>query len=238
MLRRQNSTESGQVIVIFAFAFIAIIMMLALLFDGARALVLRREMQDASDAAALAGANVIQGLSPKGCSAVTGPPPGAPVAAVVAAAKASVAANLPDYPQANVIVTCVTDSGMVNQGVKVRLDDDSPTFFGQIFGGGPLSVATDSSAVNGNDITGQFSVVLLDPYNPTWPSGFRGCPSFLLSGGPTLTFESTIYVDSACLAVNGGAFSTNGNSATLTFVTVPPNPRRPCASKASTSRQP
>jgi len=40
MPRRQTSSESGQVLIIFAFAFIAIIMTLALLFDGARGLVL------------------------------------------------------------------------------------------------------------------------------------------------------------------------------------------------------
>jgi putative Flp pilus-assembly TadE/G-like protein len=219
MLRRKSSTESGQVLIIFAFAFIAIIMMLALLFDGARALVLRRQMQDASDAAALAGANVIQGLSPKQCSASAGPPPGAPVAAVTAAAKASVAANLPNYPQANILVTCVADPLMLNQGVTVRLDDDSPTFFGSIFGGGPLSVATDSSAVNGNNALNNYSVVMLDPSHLNWPNGQRGCPSFQLSGGPTVKFDSAIYVDSTCTAANGGAFSTNGNSASLTMGT-------------------
>jgi hypothetical protein len=217
MLRRKSSSESGQVLVIFAFAFIAIIMMLALLFDGARALVLRRQMQDASDAAALAGANVIQGLSPEQCSANAGPPPGAPVAAVTAAAKASVAANLPNYPQAKVIVTCAADAWIDNQGVKVRLDDDSPTFFGSIFGGGPLSVATDSSAVNGNNLTNNYSVVMLNPSHLNWPNGQRGCPSFLLSGGPTVRFDSAIYIDSSCTAANGGAFSTNGNSASLTL---------------------
>jgi hypothetical protein len=219
MLRRKSSSQSGQVLIIFAFAFIAIIMMLALLFDGARALVLRRQMQDASDAAALAGANVIQGLSPTQCSATAGPPPGAPVAAITAAAKASVAANLPNYPQADVIVTCVADPLMANQGVKVRLDDDSPTFFGQIFGGGPLSVATDSSAVNGDNLRNTYSVVMLNPSNLAWPQGQRGCPSFLLSGGPTVRFDSSIYIDSTCTAVNGGAFSTNGNSASLTMGT-------------------
>jgi hypothetical protein len=230
MLRRKSSSQSGQVLVIFAFAFIAIIMMLALLFDGARALVLRRQMQDASDAAALAGANVIQGLNPPQCSATAG---GLPDAAVSKAAKDSVAANLPNYPRANVVVTCIDDPSMLNQGVKVRLDQSSPTFFGAILGGGPLSVATDSSALNGNDIKGQFSVVLLDPYlspyapipdNATWNTGYNGCPSFLINGGPTLTFESTIYVDSACSAANGGAFYVNGNSAVITFVSVPPNP--------------
>ena len=216
MSRRKPSSESGQVLIIFAFAFIAIIMTLALLFDGARALVLRRQMQDASDAAALAGANVIQGLSPKQCSLAWGPPVGTPVAAVTAAAKASVAANLPNYPQANVIVTCVDGTQWDNKAVKVHLTDDSTTFFGQIFGGGPLTVSTDSSAVNGNFAQNNYSVVMLDPSNLSWPNGQRGCPSFLLSGGPTVRFDSAIYIDSTCTAVNGGAMSTNGNSASLT----------------------
>ena len=217
MLRRKSSSQSGQVLIIFAFAFIAIIMMLALLFDGARALVLRRQMQDASDSAALSAANVIQGLASKQCSATAGPPPGAPVAAVIAAAKASVAANLPHYPQANVVVTCVADPLMINQGVTVRLYQNSPTFFGSVFGGGPLSLQTDSSAVNGNNGQNNYSVVMLDPSNLLWPNGQRGCPSFLLSGGPTVRFDSAIYIDSTCTAVNGGAFSTNGNSASLTM---------------------
>jgi hypothetical protein len=216
MIRRRTSAESGQILVIFAFAFIAVLMMLALLFDGARALVLRRQLQDASDAAALAGANVIQGLSPKGCSATVGPPPGAPMAQVIAAAKASVAANLPNYPQSAVVVTCVPDATWMNYAVKVSLGDFSPTFFGSIMGGGPLAVNVDSSAVNGNAAGNQYSVVLLDPSHLTWPNGQRGCPSFLLSGGPTVRFDSAIYIDSSCTAVNGGAFSTNGNSASLT----------------------
>jgi hypothetical protein len=215
MLRHKRSSESGQVLIIFAFAFIAIIMMLALLFDGARGLVLRRQMQDASDAAALAGANVIQGLSPKGCSDTLGPPPGPPKAAIIAAAKASVAANMPNYPQANVIVTCV--EGYDNYGVKVTLNMNSATFFGQIFGGGPLSVATDSSAVNGNTSINNYSVVMLDPSYLSWPNGLRGCPSFLLSGGPTVRFDSAIYIDSRCVVANGGAMSTNGNAASLTM---------------------
>jgi hypothetical protein len=215
MLRRKPSSQSGQVLIIFAFAFIAIIMMLALLFDGARALVLRRQMQDASDAAALAAANVIQGLSPKGCSATFGPPPGAPVAAVTAAAKASVAANLPNYPQSDVVVTCA--ASWDNFGVKVRLQRDSPTFFGSIFGGGPLTVATDSTGVNGNTSANNYSVVMLNPSYLSWPNGLRGCPSFLLSGGPTVRFDSAIYIDSRCVVANGGAFSTNGNSASLTM---------------------
>jgi hypothetical protein len=216
MIRRHSSTESGQVLIIFAFAFVAIIIMLALLFDGARGLVLRRQMQDASDAAALAGANVIQGLTTKGCSTTPGPPPGAPQAAVVAAAKASIAVNLPNYPQADVVVTCVADAVWKNFAVEVTLSGTSPTFFGSVMGGGPLTVATDSAAVNGDAAGNQYSVVLLDPSNLSWPQGDRGCPSFLLSGGPTVQFDSAIYVDSSCSAANGGAMATNGNAASLT----------------------
>lgn len=220
---RRDRHESGQVLLIFAFAFVVIVMMLGLLFDAGQALALRRELKNASDAAAMAAANVVQ-VTPKGCSATAGPPPGLPRASVIAAAKASVALNLPGYDLSKVVVTCVQSADALNSAVSVQLGLESATFFGSIFGQGPLAVNAKSSALNGSKITGQFSVVLLDPYNATWHSSYRGCPSFLLNGGPTLTFESTIYVDSACSLANGGAFSTTGNSAMVTFVSVPPNP--------------
>src|SRR5881409_477169 len=219
--RRDSDSEDGQILVIFAFAFIAIIMMLALLFDGARALVLRRQMQDAADAAAMAGANLIQGLAVPGCSATIGYPPGPPQAAIVTAAKASIAANLPHYPQANVVVVCPPDVLWSDgQGhtptVEVRLFDQAPTFFGSIIGG-PLNVATRGAAINGQNNGNAYSVVLLDTAIPSWPNGRRGCPAFLLSGGPTVIFDSSVYINSACTAANGGALSTNGNSASLTL---------------------
>ena len=207
------ASDRGQVVVIFAFGFMAIIMMLALLFDGARGLVLRRELQGASDAAALAGANVVQGITPRGCSATAGPPPGAPQAAVVAAVKTSVAANLPDYNPDDVVVTC--PDAWDNSAVGVRLSDEAPTFFGAIFGSGPLGVSTQSGAVNGQIVGSAYSVIQLDPANLSWPQGRRGCPSLLLSGGPTARFDSTVYINSACSAANGGALATNGNAASL-----------------------
>lgn len=209
---RRRSSEGGQVMVVFAFAFIVIIMMLALLFDGGRGLVLRRELKNASDAAAMAGANVIQSLSPTGCS-LTANPPGAPRPQVVAAVQASVAANLPDYDPADINISC----GTGNTIVRVRLAEQSPTFFGSIFNTGPLQVGVTSAAINGQDAGNQYSVILLDNSNLSWPTGRKGCPSFLLSGGPTVIFDSSLYIDSACARTNGGALSTNGNSATLTL---------------------
>lgn len=209
---RRANDERGQVIIIFAFAFVAIIMMLALLFDGAQALVLRRELQNASDAAAMAGANILDSLNPKGCS---GNGTTTPRAAVIAAVQASVAANLPGYDPALINITC--PPGKLDAVVQVQLGTEAPTFFGSIFGNGPLDVNADSAAINGQDAGNQYSVILLDNSNLSWANGRRGCPSFLLSGGPTVIFDSSIYIDSACVRSNGGALSTNGNSATLTL---------------------
>jgi hypothetical protein len=210
---RPATNERGQVLIIFAFAFVGIVIMLALLFDGARGLVMRRELRNASDAAAIAGANILQSISPTGCSATVDANgnPGDPQAAVIAAVQASVAANLPGYDPADIIIEC----GAGNTIVEVRLGDESPTFFGQFFGDGPLEVNTRSQAINGQNAGNQYSVILLDDSNLSWPQGRRGCPSFLLSGGPTVIFDSSIYIDSDCTEANGGAMSTNGNATTL-----------------------
>lgn len=207
-----TNPERGQVMVIFAFGFVVIIMFMALLFDAGRGLVLRRELKNATDAAAMAGANIIQSLSPTGCSLVANPP-GAPRAQVVAAVQASVAANMPGYDPSDISISC----GTGNTIVRVQLGQESPTFFGMIFGNGPLEVGAASAAINGQDAGNQYSVILLDNSNLSWPTGRKGCPSFLLSGGPTVIFDSSVYIDSACARTNGGALSTNGNSATLTL---------------------
>jgi hypothetical protein len=208
---RAATNERGQVMVIFAFAFVVIIMMLALLFDGARGLVLRRELKNASDAAAMAGANIMDPDPDVGCTANVGPPLGAPRPEILAAVYASVAANMPGYYPADISVGC----GAGNTTVQVQLGQESPTFFGAIFNNGPLDVGATSAAINGADAGNQYSVILLNNSNLSWATGRRGCPSFLLSGGPFVHFDSSIYIDSACARTNGGALSTNGNAATL-----------------------
>lgn len=206
----RSANERGQVVVIFAVAFAVVVMMLALLFDGARGIVLRRQLQDASDASALAAANVIQSLTPKSCSTTGGA--GTAQAAVVTAAKNSVSANLPSYDVNNVVVTC-TDKF----SVSVSLTLNSQSFFAGIFGTGPLVVQTRSVAINGSDGGNNFSVVLLDPAHYAWPNNYQGCPSFAFNGSITANFDSAIYVDSACDVGHGGAFATKGGSATLTM---------------------
>jgi hypothetical protein len=212
---RDTGAPRGQVLVIFAFAFAVIMMMLALVFDGAQGVAVRRNIQNATDAGALAGANILQAITPVGCSATPGPPPGSPQASVVAAVRASIIVNLPSYDPDDIVISC--PAGWDNSEVLVSLRVNPPSFFAGVFGGEPLTVASRSGAVNGHMSGNAFSVIELDPSHLAWPNGRRGCPSFLLSGGPTARFDSAIYLNSGCMAADGGALSTNGNASSLTL---------------------
>jgi hypothetical protein len=212
-MRREDSR--GQILVLFTLALVALLAMLGLLFDGGNALALRRQLQNAGDAGALAAANMIQGTLPRGCSATEGPPPGTPQAAIVTAARAGVHASLPWIPDSDIAVTCV--DGWSNYAVQVDIAANARTLFGRVVGITGIRAATTSQALNGQVTAAKFSIVTLDPSNSGWPQGRRGCPSFLISGTPTITLEGSIAVDSACTAANGGAFATNGNSATVTL---------------------
>lgn len=209
---RAESNSRGQVLPIFIIFLTAMLLIASLLVDGATALLMRRQYQSVADAAALAAANVIQS-NPKGCSLTD--PPGAPRAAVVDAARASVQANLPGYDLGGVAVTCPAEWD--NYGVKVDLHGVSPGFFSQVVGITAFAIDTSAVGYNGYTVGSKYSVVLLDPYNAGWGSQYKGCPSVLFSGGPTVVFEGSLYVNSSCPAGSGGALGTNGNSATVSF---------------------
>lgn len=208
---RTDSEPRGQVLVIVAVAFTAMMALLAVLFDGANGMVTRRDMQDGGDAAALAGANVVQVGTPRGCATSTGGT--TPRASIVQAVHDSLAINLPWYDATTASVTC--PAGHENQAVAVELSAAAPQFLGG-FVGGQIQVSTRSAAVNKVINTTQYSIVELDPGNPSWPNGRRGCPSVLLSGGPSVTLQAAMHVNSSCTAANGGALATNGSAASLT----------------------
>jgi Putative Flp pilus-assembly TadE/G-like len=202
----------GQIIVIVALVFTAMLALLAVLFDGANGMVTRRDMQDGGDAAAIAGANVLHVGTPRGCSATPGG--SSPRASVAQAVRDSLATNLSWIDPTTAVITCPT--GYDNGAVAVELSTVAPRFFGGIVGGN-INVTTRSAAVNRFKTESRYSIVELDPGNPSWPNGRRGCPSVLFSGGPTVTLQATMYVNSSCTAANGGALATNGNGGSLTM---------------------
>jgi Flp pilus assembly protein TadG len=214
---RRDRRDEGQVLVLFCISVVAMLVAMALLYDGARALVLRRQLQNAAEAAALAGANVIASGNPQGCASN-----GVIRTAVATAAKNSVKTNLgwtDANVASNVVVSCSTDPNFgTNLAVTVAINATAPTYFGRIAGRVNMAVGASGTAINGSLPPGRFSVMQLDPSNLTWPNGYRGCPSILFSGGPNVIFEGSVQSDSACTAANGGSIGTNGNSATITLV--------------------
>jgi Flp pilus assembly protein TadG len=209
------SSGRGQILVLTALLLGILLAFAAVLVDGGHGLLVRRQLQNASDAAALAGANVIQATASKRCGASAG---GSPYPEVRAAALASVAANLPSYDPAAVEVTCPTGWG--NVAVSVQLAADSPTFFGRIINDEGLQVATNATAIHGRSDGGTYNIVELNPGPPHtagWPQARNGCPSLALNGGVSLTLEGSVHLNSACLESAGGAFATKGGSASLTM---------------------
>src|SRR4029453_4084751 len=199
-------------------AMIVILAIGALVLDGASMLVTRRHLQNAGDAAALAGANTLQKAgSGSVCSTVSSSPPGDPRSDIVAAVNASLATNWPSLASSNISITC--PSGWDNAAVQVDLHIRSGSFLQRAIGFSAPEVSTTSVAVNGQIAGSNYSVVLLDPSNSSWPNGRRGCPAMLISGGPTVPFDGSVIIDSACTAANGGALGTNGSSATVTMGT-------------------
>jgi len=212
--------QGGQILPLFALAMIVILSIGALVLDGASMLVTRRHLQNAGDAAALAGANLIQKSgSGSVCSNTAGPPPGAPTAAIIAAVNASLATNYAALTSSNITITC--PNGWDNAAVQVDLQVAAASFMQRAIGYSAPNVKTTSIAVNGQIAGSNYSVVLLDKstaaQQSTWPNGRRGCPSMLISGGPTIQFDGSAFIDSACTAANGGALAANGSSATVTF---------------------
>jgi hypothetical protein len=216
MIRSRHKEQPGQILVLFVLALVAMFAMLGLLLDGGQALALRRQLQNAGDAAALAAANaIVQSGATAGCS-TTASPPGAPRFAIVTAAQTAVHASLPNLPNSSIDVTC-PNGYSPNYVVQVNLSNRSPGYFAGILGVHGFQVATTSQAVNGQPPGGvKYSVVELDPsHDSSWPAAYRGCPSVLFSGSNTVIFDGSVQVNSACTAANGGALATNGNSATV-----------------------
>jgi len=216
----RRSTERGQVLVLFALMVMAMLFMAALLFDGGHALVYRRTLQGAADAGALAGANVMQTGTSKGCNGGGG---STPRALVQSAATAAAQQNM-GSTNGTITVTC--PAGYSDATVQVTISGTSPSFFagalslatpsGSGYGASGIPVSASGSAIHGGTNGARFSVVELNPHNPTWQSGNRGCPSVLFSGNPTVVFEGSMQVNSACPASMGGAIGTNGGP-TLSF---------------------
>ena len=204
--------EGGVIVVLFSLFLVVLLAFGALVYTGAQALVLRRQLQNAGDAGALAAANLLLVLD--GCSASGDGGP--PRAQIVSAAKAAVSTNFPGFDLSKVVVSCPTVGEGLNHAVQVDVSGTGPSYFGM----NGLAAATTSQAVNGQVVDQDYAVILLDPMNLGWPSQRNGCPSFTVNGGITLTFEKKVIVDSRCTLAdnNAGAVKALNASFQMNFI--------------------
>jgi hypothetical protein len=217
---RERPEEKGQILVLFALMLTALSLLAAVLYSAAGDLVLRRQLQNAGDAAALAAANIMENGTSL-CSSTRIASSGSGNDLYLAAKNYLI--NNAGWTAAQVAsrmtLSCPSDSAYGSVAVTVNLSTAGPRWFV----GSSKTVATSSTGINGQVAGGDYSVALLDPSNPTWTghgNGRDGCPSYLINGGVTLTYEGSVIVDSTCtLATSTDGSVKAGNSAfTMTMV--------------------
>jgi len=218
MFRRpgRRRDEEGQIIVLFALMLTVIMLVASLLYTGAQTLVLRRQLQNAGDAAALAAANLMEAGNSL-CSSTR-------IASVgvgndlFVAARSSVETNL-GWSDATVAskmtLACPADTAYGGVAITVSLNGIGPRYFG----GPSLPVNTSSTALNGQTNGNDFSVALLDKSDARWAIR-PGCPSYLFNGGVTITYEGSIMVDSICKTADStsGAVKAQNSAFTMTLL--------------------
>jgi Putative Flp pilus-assembly TadE/G-like len=198
--------ERGQVLIIFAGGLVAIMAIAALVFDVGQNLLDRRAEQNASDAAALAGARYVDTESYSfhgGCSA-----PHAGLVAVTAACDVAADHGYVDGVNGRTVrvdmppVAPSTKAGLP-QHIEVTINTTRPSFFAGIFGQNQQRTGAMGVAKNGGDIALPYSLLALNPHD---------CGANKITGAPGTIVETngTIHIDSDC-TTNPGALQLSGN---------------------------
>jgi hypothetical protein len=197
--------QQGQVLVLFAGGLVALLAVAALVFDTGQALLDRRTEQNASDAAALAGARYIPtttGEYQGTCSARTAAQladvqlkhvnTACDVAAAYLAAEgltATVTVKYPPGPES-------TFSGL-HGNIEVLIDTTRASIFEGIFGQTARHTGAFAVAANSTDYSLPYSLLALNP-----------CGTSSVTGGGGVQVNGSVQVDSSCdpaLKISGHA---------------------------------
>jgi hypothetical protein len=198
--------ERGQVLIIFAGGLVAICAIAALVFDVGQNLLDRRAEQNASDAAALAGARYTDTETYSfhgGCS--TGH---AGMQAVTAACDVAEDHGYFDGVAGRTVrvdippVAPSTFAGFPKH-IEVTIGTTRPSFFAGILGQAQQRTGAMGVATNNSDIALPYSLLALNPHD---------CGANKITGSPGTIVETngTIHIDSDC-ATNPGALQLSGN---------------------------
>jgi hypothetical protein len=209
----RRHSERGQILVLFAGGLVLMLALAALVFDVGQNLLDRRTEQNASDAAALAGARYIpaanfSGSCPAGSSGNQAVDAACRVArdnGFVNGGNTSVIVKYPPGPEA--IGPHLQSFSNDPKAIEVRINNTRSSIFSGVLGAttqhtGAISVA--QNAPGGYALP--FSLLALDP---------TSCSKNAITGGGVVTVSGAIHIDSSCTAANGGALLLNGGG-TLT----------------------
>ncbi len=177
----------------------------ALVFDVGQNLLDRRAEQNASDAAALAGARYLPGSSyvyHGGCSGAPSMPPVA-AACEVAAANGYVDGVGGRTVRVDIPPIAPSTKAGFSEHIEVSIGSTRPSFFAGVFGMSQQRTGAMAVATNDSDIALPYSLLALDP---------TGCGTNKINGSPgtAVTTDGTVHIDSNC-STPPGALQLSGN---------------------------
>jgi Flp pilus assembly protein TadG len=202
----RGRSEQGQILVIFAGGFLLICLIAALVFDVGQNLLDRRDEQNASDAAALAGARYLPTATYTYHGTCASPPGSMP--AVVAACDVAVLNGFTHGVAGDTVrvdippVAPSTKAGLPGH-IEVSIGSTRPSFFAGVIGVTTQQTGAMGVATNNTDIALPYSLLALDPH---------ACGANKISGSPgtVVSTNGTVHVDSDC-TTTPGALQLSGN---------------------------
>lgn len=198
--RTGRSGERGQVLVLFAGALVALLLVAALAFDVGSMLVQRRDEQNAADAAALAGARFV--LSD----------PGAAVAAAHEIARINGYEDSDPNEYVTVHIPAIHGRYVGFPGfIEVEVGSTRPSIFAGVIGRSTWPTGAMAVATNDQDLTFPFSMLALNP---------TACKAIAVSGGGVVEAFENVQSNSngsGCGAGDPVGFSRTGG-ATISVV--------------------
>jgi hypothetical protein len=190
-----NAPERGQILILFAGAIVALLLIAALAFDVGVMLVERRDEQNAADAAALAGARYV--LTDE-------------TAAENAARYVSQVNGFDDADPSEVVNVFIPPIHGKYVGlagfIEVQIEGSRPSVFGGIIGQAAWPVGAYAVATNSQNLTFPFSMLALNPTE---------CKAIAVSGGGVVEAYANIQSNSSgadCAPGDPVGFSRTGGS--------------------------
>ncbi|HSO28334.1 MAG TPA: pilus assembly protein TadG-related protein [Candidatus Sulfomarinibacteraceae bacterium] len=202
----RRHAERGQILVVFAGGLVAICAVAALVFDVGQNLLDRRAEQNASDAAALAGARYVVGAAYTfhgGCSTPHSGLPAIEAACDVAAKHGYVDGQDGRTVRVDMPPVAPSRKAGLPEHIEVTIGATRTSFFMGILGWPQQQTGAMGVATNQSDIALPYSLLALNPHD---------CGANKITGAPGTVVETngTVHIDSDC-ATNPGAIQLAGN---------------------------